>query len=204
MTWMNKNARQFMITGIILVAFVFVLPFIWPVDKDWYFRNLSWMIPLAIGVFIAPIVSFILSNWDIHFDFQEISVSGSNLVVIVSNLGNSPFAFNRLQFSSGKKYGIVGKRELYPESDQDSVKVSLSGAETPYESLNKVTGFTLKKGLPIALTIGRHQYSEHLRHFKGNSKIYLSLYYEGTKQRVYSQRIPPEIVINMTQSSNQG
>jgi len=201
MIWMNKNFRYFMIAGIVLVVFIFVLPYIWPVNADWYFRNLSWMIPLVIIVFIAPIVPFILSNWDIHFDFQEIS--DGNLVVIVSNLGNSPFAFNRLQFSSGRKYRILGKRELYPESGLYGGNVILFGTDTPTDHLQQVTGFTLEKGLPIALVIGGHQGPEYLRHFKENSKIYLSLYYKGTKQRVYSQRIPHEIVRNMIQSSNQ-
>jgi hypothetical protein len=198
---MNKNAREFMITGTILVIFVLVLPFIWPVDKEWYFRNLSWMIPLTVVVFIAPIVPFILSNWDIHFDFQEIS--DGNLVVIVSNHGTTPFAFNRLQYSSGKKYRILGKREFYPQSGLYGADVSFVGTDTDTQRLHQDRGCTLKKGLPITLVVGRHQAPEYLRHLKENSKIYLSLYYEGTKQRVYSQRIPPEIVVNLIQSSNQ-
>ena len=198
---MNKNFRYFMIAGIVLVVFIFVLPYIWPVNADWYFRNLSWMIPLVIIVFIAPIVPYILSNWDIHFYFKEIS--DGNLVVIVSNLGTTPFAFNRAQFSSGKRYRIFGKREFYPQSGLFGNTLLFYGTDTLTGGLHQDIVCTLKKGVPTILIIGGHQGPEYLRHFKENSKIYLSLYYEGTKQRVYSQRIPPEIVRNMIQSSNQ-
>ena len=199
MMWMNKNLRYFMIAGVALVVLIFVLPYIWPVNPEWYFSNLNWMIPLVIIVLIAPIVPFILSNWDIHFDFQEIS--DGNLVVIVSNHGTTPFAFNRIQFSSGRKYRILGKRELYPESGLYGGNVLLHGTDTPTQRLHQDMGFTLKKGSPITLVVGGQQCPEYLRHFKENSKIYLSLYYEGTKQRVYSQRIPPEIVMKIIQNS---
>ena len=198
---MNKNSRHFMIAGILLVTFIFVLPYIWPVDPQWYFSNLNWMIPLVIIVLIAPIVPFILSNWDIHFDFQEIS--DGNLVVIVSNHGTTPFAFNRIQFSSGRKYRILGKREFYPQSGLFGADVSFYGVDTLTQGLHQDTVCTLKKGVPVTLTIQGHKATENLCYFKGNSKIYLSLYYEGTKQRVYSQRIPPEIVMKLMQSSNQ-
>lgn len=198
---MNRNFGKFIIAGFILVVLIFVLPFIWPVNAEWYFSNLNWLIPLVVILFIAPLVPFILSNWDIHFYFQEIS--DGNLVVIVSNHGTTPFAFNRVQFSSGKKYRICGKRELYPESGLPDQNVSFYGVDTLTQGLHKDTVCTLKKGVPVTLVVGIHQCLEYLRHFKENSKIYLSLYYEGTKQRVYSQRIRPEIVMKMIQSSNQ-
>ena len=53
----------------------------------------------------------------------------------------------------------------------------------------------------MKFVVGGHKCPEYLRHFKENSKIYLSLYYEETKQRVYSQRIPPDIVKNIIEDS---
>ena len=184
-----------MVAGIVLVALIFVLPFIWPVNAEWYFRNLSWMVPLAIIVFIAPLVPLILSNWDIHFSFQS---QGDNLVAIMSNNGTTPYNFNQIQFASGKKYRIFGKREFYPQKGISDEEVEYHGADTPSHILHPHIGCTLRKGLPITLTIRKGKAPENLHNFKedkkGTKKVYLSLYYEGTNQRIYSQPIPPEIV----------
>lgn len=195
---MNRNFKKFMMTGIVLVVFIFVLPYIWPVNPEWYFSNLNWMIPLVIIVLIVPIVPFILNNWDIHFSFQH---RDHNLIAIISNYGTSPYNFNRIQFSSDKKYRILGKREFYPKSGLSDENVVFHGADTPSQTLHQHIGCTLQKGLPITLVVRGRQVPENLRHFEENSKVYLSLYYEGTKQRVYSQRIPPEIVMKIIQNS---
>ncbi len=198
MTWMNRNFRKFMIAGIVLIALIFVLPYIWPVNPQWYFSNLNWMIPLVIIIFIAPIVPFILSSWDIHFSFRDI---GTDLIVIISNYGNIPFNFNRIQFASAKKYGLVGKREFHPYYGIYDNDVEILQAETTFWKLDEHMGCTLKKGLPITLVVRGPQVPENLRHFQKNCEVYLSLYYEGTKQRVYSQCIPPEIVMKIIQNS---
>ena len=200
---MNRNSRLFFLSGLGLVTLIFVITIlfsrVWPTNEVWYMQNISWLIPLIIVLFWEPVVPLLLSNWDIHFYFQEIS--DGNLVVIVSNLGTTPFAFNRLQFSSGKKYRILCKREFYPQSGLSDENIVFHGADTLSQTLGQHIGCTLKKGLPITLVIRGHQVPENLRHFKENSKVYLSLYYEGTKQRVYSQRIPSEIVIKIIQNS---
>lgn len=190
MIWLNRNTRQFIIAGIVIIVVIFVTPFIWPVDRDWYFRNLSWMVPLAVVVLIAPIVPFMLSNWDIHFSFQS---SEDNLIANILNHGNTTFGFNRIQFASGKKYRIFGKRKFYPESGIYDSNVEFHGSDTPSSVLHGHIGCTLRKGLPITLTIRNHQAAENLRDFDVK-KVHLSLYYEGTKQRVCSQPIPPEMV----------
>ncbi|MBA7691745.1 hypothetical protein ES703_100298 [subsurface metagenome] len=198
MIWVNRHSKKFLIAGTALVAFIFTLPYFWPVNAEWYFRNLNWLIPLAIIIFIAPIVPFILSSWDIHFSFQH---RDGNLIAIISNYGTNPYNFNRVQFSSDKKYRILSKREFYPKSGLSDENVVFHGAETPSQTLHQHIGCTLKKGLPITLVVRGRQVPENLRHFQKNSKVYLSLYYEGTKQRVYSQRIPPEIVMKIIQNS---
>ena len=195
---MNRNFRKFTIAGIVLVVFIFVLPYIWPVNPEWYFSNLNWMIPLVIIVLIAPTVPFILSSWDIHFSFQH---RDGNLIAIISNYGTNPYNFNRVQFSSDKKYRILGKREFYPQKGISGKEVEFHGADTHSQILDYYPGCTLRKGLPITLQIRSHQAPENLRHFQEKSKVYLSLYYEGTKQRVYSQRIPPGIVMKLIQNS---
>ena len=201
---MNKNFRKFMIAGIVLVALIFVLPFIWPVNAEWYFSNLNWLIPLVIILFIVPIVPFILSNWDIHFSFQS---RDGNLIVTMSNTGTTPFGFNRIQFASAKKYRIFGKRKFHPESGIYDVNVEFHGNETPSSILHEHIGCTLRKGLPITLTIRNNKAPENISNFKkkggGTDKVYLSLYYEGTNQRVYSQPIPPKIITEIIQNYKQ-
>jgi len=198
MLWMNRNSKKLLITGISIVGFIFALPLFWPVDAVWYYSNLNWLIPLTIVIFIAPTVSLILGYWDVHFSFQD---RHDNLTAIISNYGTNPYNFNRVQFSSNKKYGILGKREFYPKSGLSDENVVFHGADTLSQTLHQHIGCTLKKGLPITLVVRGRQVPENLRHFQKNSKIYLSLYYEGTKQRVYSQRIPPKIVMEITQNS---
>jgi len=196
---MNRNFRKFMIAGIAIIVFIFVLPYIWPVNPEWYFSNLNWMIPLVIVVLVAPVVPFILNNSDIHFFFQK--ASDGNVDVTVVNYGTTPFVFNRAQFSSGKKYRILGKREFHPRPGLFGGSVSFYTVDIPTSPLHQYRGCILEKGLPMKLVVGGHQGPEYLRHFKENSKIYLSLYYEETRQRVYSQRIPPDIVKNIIEDS---
>ena len=205
---MNRNVKKYLIIGIVIIALfllaIYVPHVVLHFELTRVLPSLPWLLPsivAIIAVFIAPIVTIALSNWDIHFYFQELS--DGNLVVIVSNLGTTPFAFNRLQFNSGKRYRILGKREFYPQSGLFGNKLLFHGTDTLTQGLHQDTICTLKKGVPTILIIGGHQGPEYLRHFKVNSKIYLSLYYEGTQHRVYSQRIPSEIVMNMIQSSNQ-
>ncbi len=196
---MNRNFRKFIIVGTALIAVIFIVPYIFPVNAEWYFSNLNWMIPLVIILFIVPIVPFILSNWDIHFSFQK--ASDGNVDVTVVNHGTTPFVFNRVQFSSGKKYRIRGKREFYPQPGLFGGSVSFYTVNIPISPLHQYRGCILEKGLPMKFVVGGHKCPEYLRHFKENSKIYLSLYYEETKQRVYSQRIPPDIVKNIIEDS---
>ena len=196
---MNRNFRKFIIVGTALIAAIFIVPYIFPVNPEWYFSNLNWMIPLVIVVLVAPVVPFILNNSDIHFFFQK--ASDGNVDVTVVNYGTTPFVFNRVQFSSGKKYGILGKREFYPQPGLFSGSVSFYTVDIPTSPLHQYRGCILGKGLPMKLVVGGHKCPEYLRNFKVNSRIYLSLYYEETKQRVYSQRIPLDIVKNIIEDS---
>ena len=191
---MNRNFRKFIIVGTALIAVIFIVPYIFPVNAEWYFSNLNWLIPLTVVIFIVPIVPFILSSWDIHFSFQS---TGDNLIAIVSNYGANPYNFNRLQFASGRKYFIWGKREFYPQEGISDEDVEYHGADTPSHILHQHIGCTLRKGLPITLTIRNHKARESLRNFREDEKVYLSVYYEGSNQRIHSKRIPPEVINNI-------
>ncbi len=196
---MNRNFRKFIIVGAALIAAIFIIPYIFPVNAEWYFSNLNWLIPLTVVIFVVPVVPFILNNSDIHFFFHK--DSGGNVIVTVVNYGTTPFVFNRVQFSSGKKCRILGKREFYPQSGLSSGDVSFYTNDTSKSNLDIYGGCILEKGLSIRLIVGRNKCVECLRNFEKNSKIYLCLYHEETKQRVYSQRIPPEIVRKIIQNS---
>lgn len=192
----NRNFRKFMISGALLVMVIFVLPYIWPVNAEWYFQNLNWMIPLVIILFIAPLVPFILSGWDIHFFFQP---DGNKLTVTITNSGTTPFNFNRVRFASGKKYWIFGKREFYPQKGMSDEEVVYHGADTPSQTLHQHIGCTLSKGTPITVIVRGQEVVEHLKHFeKTKKKVYLCLCYYGTDQRAYSPPIPIELVERIT------
>ncbi len=201
----NRNVRLFIGIAVGLVGLIFVITIVfsrvWPDSEVWYLQNMIWLIPLVIAVFITPVVTLILSNWDIRFSFKY---TEDKLIATLSNHGTTPYGFNRIQFASGRKFLVFGKRHLYPESGIcDDVDVEVFGSDTS-SKLRGHTGCTLRKGLPIALTIRNHKAQENLRNFKENERICLSLYWEGTKQRVYSQRIQPEIVMKIIQNSKQG
>lgn len=80
-------------------------------------------------------------------------------------------------------------------------KVEYHGAQTPSSVLHAHIGCTLTKGLPITLTIRDHTAPQCLRGLNAKH-VYLCLYYQGTNQRVYSQRIPPETVQQLINEYN--
>ena len=199
----NRNVRLFIGIGFGLVVVIFLLVVglsrLFPENTDWYLRNLSWLIPLAIAVFIAPIVPLILSNWDIHFGFEY---KDSNLITTISNYGTTPFGFNRIRFASGRKYRIFGKREFLSQEGILTEAVKIYNADTSTVKVEGYRGCTLRKGLPVTLQILNHQVPKCLRNFKDNSRVYLSLYWKGNKQRVYSQRIQPEIIKSICETKD--
>ena len=200
MIWKNRNFRKAIIAGILLIAVILTLPSFWPVDAAWYYQNLNWLIPLVIIVFIAPMVPFFLSDWDIRFDFE---VAGKELVVTLTNAGTTPFNFNRVQFASGRKYWGFGKRQFYPQRGIFDKDVELHGADTPSRKLHEHIGCTLTKGMPITVTLRGPQIAEYLRHFeKSKEKVYMCLQYHKTDQRARSQRIPVKFVKMIIETSS--
>lgn len=188
----NRNFRNVFILGIVLLVVIVCVPYVWPVDAQWYFQNLNWLIPLVIVMFIVPIVPFLLSQWDIHFTFTT-ERNYSKLRATITNLGTAPFSFNKVQFASGKKYRIFGKRELYPRKGRYDKSIEFHGADTPSQLLHQHIGCTLSKGLPIILEVRDPEVAKYFESLK-NKKVYISLYYDGAEQRVYSQQIPDELV----------
>ena len=72
------------------------------------------------------------------------------------------------------------------ESGIYDASVELHSNETPSQVLHPHIGYTLRRGLPITLTIRKHKAPENLRNFKenqrGTKKVSLPPYYEGTKE----------------------
>lgn len=200
MIWRNRNFRKVFTAGIVILAVIFALPIFWPVDAGWYYRNLNWLIPLVIIMFIVPMVPFFLSDWDIHFGFE---VDNKQLVFTLRNTGTTPFNFNRVQFTSGKRYWCLSKERLYPPQGMFGSDVQLHGADTPQRSLNRHTGCTLAKGMPITVILIGSEIPEYLRYFeKSKYKVYIYLYYSETKQRACSQRILVELVKKIIETSS--
>ena len=200
---MNRNSRLFFLSGLGLVTLIFVITIlfsmVWPAKEIWYMQNMSWLIPLIIVLFWAPVVPLILSNWDIHFGFEY---KDSNLITTISNYGTTPFGFNRIRFASGRKYRIFGKREFLSQEGILTEAVKIYNADTSTVKVEGYRGCTLRKGLPVTLQILNHQVPKCLRNFKDNSRVYLSLYWKGNKQRVYSQRIQPEIIKSICETKD--
>ena len=158
------------------------------------------LIPLVIVVFIAHMVPFFLSDWDIHFQFNSHS---GELVATLTNAGLTPFNFNREQFTSGKKYWIFGKREFYPQTGMFDREVELHGADTPSKLLHPHIGCTLKKGMPITVTVRGHKVVEYLRQLEtSRRKVYTCLHYYETDQGACSQQIPSEIIKRIAETSS--
>jgi len=200
MIWKNRNFRKAIVAGILLIVVIFTLPVFWPVDAVWYYQNLNWLIPLIIIVFIAPMVPFFLSDWDIHFDFE---VHDKGFVVTLTNAGTTSFNFSRVQFVSGKKYWVFGKRQFYPQKGIFDKDVEFHGADTPSQLLHEHIGCTLTKGMPITVTLRGPKIAEYLRHFeKSKGKVYMCLHYHETDQRACSQRIPVEFVKRIIETSS--
>jgi len=196
----NRNFRKMFVAGIVLLIVIFCVPFIWPVDARWYFQNLNWMVPLVIVMFIVPMVPFLLSGWDMHFTFT-LDPYNSKLRATITNVGMTPFSFNRVQFASGKKHRFFGKRELYPQEAMSDKDIEFHGADTPSQLLNQHMGYALSRGMPIILEVRNPKVASYFGSLK-NKEVYLSLYYDGVDQKVCSQRIPIELNKRITEKSS--
>jgi len=194
----NKNVKRATIAAILLLIIVFLLSFFWPFDKEWANRNLSWLIPLIIAVFLAPLVPFSLGNWDIHFYFKSVE-SKDKLSVIIMNIGATPFNFNRIQFATRKIFNIFGKETYYPPEGISGTEIEYHGADTPSQTLYSLTGCTLRKGMPIEVTIRGNNLKDYIEYFDNKSEIHICLWFKDTEQRVFSQKIPLEVILKVSQ-----
>ena len=186
---MNRNISILIAMGITMVVSLFTIPFLGsPMDTGVYWDMLRWLIPLILIICIGSTIPFILSNWDIHFGDFELA-SGNQLRTTITNRGTTPFNFNRIQFASTKKYWIFGKREFPPQEGIYAAAVECHGGETLSQLLHEHIGLTIRKGMPITLTIrdaGNKKVKEYLKHFEKGKKIHLCLYYYGTNERIFS------------------
>jgi len=185
---MNRNVKSFISAGLFVIAFIFVFPLFQTPGE--YYRTITFLLPIAIVVFIAPTGAFFLNRWDIHFNFED----ENRIRPIIANLGIAPFNFNKVQFASDKKFKIFGKTDYYPIEGIFDNDVECHGAETGSRVLHEHTGCSIRQGLPISVWVRSDKLKEYLQHFKNKKRIYMCLYYGGTKQRVYSQPIPVKII----------
>jgi len=185
---MNRNIKSFISAGLFVIAFIFVFPLFQTPEE--YYRTITFLLPIAIVVFIAPTGAFFLNRWDIHFNFED----ENRIRPIIANLGIAPFNFNKVQFASDKKFKIFGKTDYYPIEGIFDNDVEYHGAETGSRVLHEHTGCSIRQGLPISVWVRSDKLKEYLQHFKNKKRIYMCLYYGGTKQRVYSQPIPVKII----------
>ena len=186
---MNRNVRSFILAGIFLIVFIFIFPLYLAPEE--YGRTITFLLPIAIVVFIAPTASFFLNRWDIHFNFTD---NNARISPIVSNLGIAPFNFNKVQFASGKKFKFFGKREHYPVKGIFDTEVECHGAEMGSKVLHEHTGCIIRHGLPVSVWVRGEKLKEYLEHFQDRKNIRICLFYEGTTERVYSAPIPIKLV----------
>ena len=151
---MNRNILTLIAIGITIIVALFLIPFFPfgpPMDPGLYWDMLRWLVPLILIICIGSTIPFILSSWDIHFNFE--SASENRLTIIITNKGTTPFSFNRIQFVSRKKFFSFGKMQSYPQEGIYDGAVEYHGGETPSQLLHEHIGLTIRKGMPITLTI---------------------------------------------------
>jgi len=190
----NRNVRNFLLGGIIVLLFIFLFPLFLSPTSDDYFRTISLLVPIAIVLFIAPTASYTLNKWDIHFDFSRYNDA---IRPTIANLGIIPFNFNRITFASSKKYRFFGKREYYPTDGIFDNEVEYHGADTPSRVLHEHTGCTVRQGMPVTVWGRSPRLAEYLGHFSNKNRIHLCLYYCGTNQIVCSPPMPLTLINNI-------
>lgn len=195
---MNRNVRNFLVAGIIILLFIFLFPLFLSPTRDDYFRTISLLIPIAILLFIAPTASYTLNKWDIHFDFSR---HNDAIRPTIANLGITPFNFNRITFASSKKYLFFGKREHYPTDGIFDNDVEYHGADMPSRVLHEHVGCTVRQGMPVTVWIRSPRLAEYLGRFNNKNRIRLCLYYCGTNQVVYSPPISRTLIDNLSRPS---
>ena len=137
---MNRNVKNYLISGIVVIIFIFLFPAFLSTTTDKYLQTISLLIPIAIVLFIAPTASYNLNKWDIHFDFTQY---GDKIRPTIANLGITPFNFNRLTFASGKKYRFFGSRDHYPSEGIFDNDVECHGSDMPSRVLHEHTDVLL-------------------------------------------------------------
>ena len=193
----NRNVKRYYIIGCSVIALilagVYVAAFA-KVDPTTWSPNLPWLLPAFIAIialFIAPVVTFTLNNWDIHL---YLDTNADKIRFTVTNAGTTPFSFSRVQFASRKTWGCLGKREYYPTQGIYGRNVEYHGAGSLSQELHEHIGCTVKKGMPKTVTLRGEEIAEYLCHFGKGKKICLSLYWSETDDRVHSDYVSPATI----------
>ena len=191
----NRYVRSYLIAGIIVLLFIFVAPLFFysgPEEDriETYYRTVTFLIPIAIAVFILPTATYKLKEWDIHFNFIT-DKDTSKLQITVSNFGETPFNFNRIAFVSYRRFFFFGKRIPWPSRGIFDKDVELHGAETQTQMLHEHIGYTVRLGMPIVIWIRPGKLSDYLKRY---CRPKIMIYFEGTDQCAYSKRIPKSLL----------
>jgi len=190
----NRNVGRYLIGGVIVLIFIFLIPLALDTTPERYFENVTFLIPIAVALFFIPISSYKLKEWDIHLDFIT-DQSTDRFQLTVSNFGETPFNFNRISFVSYKKYFLFGERIPWPSKGIFGDEIELHGADTHSRILHEHMGYTVKLGMPIVIWIRPGELSDFINHYK---KPKIKIYFEGTDQSACSKRIPKELVVRFT------
>lgn len=108
---MNKWIKYYLVTTAVVLVLIFLLPWLLRHTAQDYWRTVSILLPITIAVFVVPIASFIINKRDIRFDYSKYN---NGIKFTVSNLGTTPFNFNRVGFAASRKFWLFGKREYHP------------------------------------------------------------------------------------------
>lgn len=127
----NRYVRMYLIAGIIVLIFIFVAPLFFysgPEEDrtESYYRTVTFLIPIAIAVFILPTATYKLKEWDIHLNFIT-DKDASGFQITVSNFGETTFSFNRIAFVSYKRFFSLGNG--YLGHTEASLTMKLSSME---------------------------------------------------------------------------
>ena len=184
---MNKWIKYYLFVALAVLVLIFLLPLCLQHTADDYWRTISILLPITVAVFVVPIASFAINKWDIRFDFNK---SNDGIRFTISNLGTTPFNFNRISFASSRRIWFFGKRDHHPINGMFDNDVELHGADMSSRVLHEHTGITIRQGMPISIWLRSDKIPDYLRHFSNQGRIHICLYYHGTNQKIYSHSIP--------------
>ena len=154
------------------------------------YSMLYWLIPLIMLLFFSPIILDSSRKPDIDILFEP--RGDGNLEIIVTNRGDVPFSFNRVQFYARRT------RSAMPEDGKTRQLWFRKAGEVLDYEMRANAGCSVVRGIPLTIWTHKKDIDEWLTYIiehAPNKSIYCRLFFKGTNMRAKSkQRLPSDFV----------